>query len=154
VVFGAVDRDSTADRIDDALDLAGTSFVASLPSGIDTGLGPEFTGGTSLSGGQWQRLAAARTFYRRAPLLIFDEPTSALDATAEAALFANLRATYADKAVLVISHRLANLGDCDRIYVLDHGVVVDVGTHDELVTRPGLYRTMYNIQAASYGIDA
>jgi ATP-binding cassette, subfamily B, bacterial len=153
VLFGDVERPERPDDMTTALGLAGTSFLDGLPRGVDTGLGPEFTGGTSLSGGQWQRLAAARTLYRRSPFLVFDEPTSALDATAEAELFANLRAAFADRAVLVISHRLANLATCDRIYTLDHGRVVDSGTHEELIERPGLYQTMFRVQAASYGLD-
>jgi ATP-binding cassette, subfamily B, bacterial len=151
VLFGDVERPERSDDMASALALAGTSFLDGLPRGIDTGLGPEFSGGTSLSGGQWQRLAAARTLYRRSPFLVFDEPTSALDANAEATLFANLRNAFADRAVLVISHRLANLAACDRIYVLDEGTVVDSGSHQELVARPGLYQEMYRVQAASYG---
>jgi ATP-binding cassette, subfamily B, bacterial len=151
VLFGDVERPERSVDMTSALELAGTSFLDGLPQGLDTGLGPEFSGGTSLSGGQWQRLAAARTLYRRSPFLVFDEPTSALDANAEATLFANLRNAFADRAVLVISHRLANLAACDRIYVLDEGTVVDSGSHQELVARPGLYQEMYRVQAASYG---
>jgi ATP-binding cassette, subfamily B, bacterial len=151
VLFGDVERPERSVDMTSALELAGTSFLDGLPQGLDTGLGPEFSGGTSLSGGQWQRLAAARTLYRRSPFLVFDEPTSALDANAEATLFANLRNAFADRAVLVISHRLANLAACDRIYVLDEGKVVDSGSHQELVARPGLYQEMYRVQAASYG---
>ena len=76
--------------------------------GYDTLLGPQFKDGAELSGGQWQRIAAARGFYRTAPLLIMDEPTAALDARAEYALFSSLRALARDRSVLIITHRLAS----------------------------------------------
>ncbi|GAA2103724.1 ABC transporter ATP-binding protein [Actinomadura alba] len=125
--------------------------VAELPRGYDTLLDPRFEGGVELSGGQWQRLAVARGFYRDAPLLICDEPTAALDARAEHALFERIR-THADgRTVLLITHRLASVRHADRIYVLDHGRVIEHGDHDTLMSLGGLYAELYSLQASAYG---
>ncbi|WP_306440699.1 ABC transporter ATP-binding protein [Actinomadura fibrosa] len=125
--------------------------VAGLARGYDTLLDRRFEGGAELSGGQWQRLAVARGFYRNAPLLICDEPTAALDARAEHLLFERIR-THADgRTVLLITHRLASVRFADRIYVLEHGRVTEQGDHDTLIAQKGLYAELYNLQAAAYG---
>ena len=113
--------------LDDALLAAAVTasgadtVIGELAKGYDTLLAREFKDGAELSGGQWQRIAAARGIYRTAPLLIMDEPTAALDARAEYALFSSLRTLARDRTVLIITHRLASVRHADRIYVLAHG---------------------------------
>ncbi|MFC5720684.1 ABC transporter ATP-binding protein [Streptomyces gamaensis] len=120
--------------------------LARLRNGLDTLLAREWFGGVDLSGGQWQRIAIARAFYRRAGLLVMDEPTSALDARAEHRIFAGLRTLAGDRAVVLVTHRLANVAVADRIVVLDHGRVVQQGGFDELVAVPGLFRELWLLQ--------
>ncbi|GAA0382910.1 multidrug ABC transporter permease [Acrocarpospora corrugata] len=124
--------------------------IAELPHGYRTLLDRRFKDGQELSGGQWQRIAVARGFYRDAPLLICDEPTAALDARAEHALFERIQRHSDGRTVLLITHRLASVRHADRIYVLDHGLVVEQGTHDELLDREGIYADLYNLQARAY----
>ncbi|MFA1538916.1 ABC transporter ATP-binding protein [Actinomadura monticuli] len=127
--------------------------VGELALGYGTLLDRRFKGGADLSGGQWQRLAVARGFFRDAPLLICDEPTAALDARAEHQLFERMR-THADgRTVLLITHRLASVRHADRIYVLEHGRVIEEGDHRALMARGGLYADLYSLQAAAYGAD-
>jgi ATP-binding cassette subfamily B protein len=128
-------------------------FLAALPRGYDTWLSPSFEGGTDLSVGQWQRVAMARALFREAPVLVLDEPTAALDPSAERDLIAATKRLFADKAVLVISHRFANVVDADRIHVLDEGRVIESGSHDELVALGGRYAEMYRLQASMFGFD-
>ncbi|GAA0558512.1 ABC transporter ATP-binding protein [Actinomadura livida] len=124
--------------------------VDGLARGYDTLLDRRFKGGAELSGGQWQRLAVARGFFRDAPLLICDEPTAALDARAEHQLFERIR-THADgRTVLLITHRLASVRYADRIYVLEHGKVIEEGDHAALMARGGVYADLYSLQAAAY----
>jgi ATP-binding cassette, subfamily B, bacterial len=144
-------RPAEADRLADAVAAAGAdSVVDGLPAGYDALLDRRFRGGHDLSGGQWQRIAAARGFYRDADLVIFDEPTSALDARAEHALFERIRRHAAGRTVVLITHRLASVRFADRIYVLDHGRVAEHGTHAELLGRGGLYADLYLLQASAY----
>ncbi|MFB4309028.1 ABC transporter ATP-binding protein [Actinomadura sp. GTD37] len=125
--------------------------VGELARGYGTLLDRRFKGGADLSGGQWQRLAVARGFFRDAPLLICDEPTAALDARAEHQLFERIR-THADgRTVLLITHRLASVRYADRIYVLERGEVAEEGDHAALMARGGLYADLYSLQAAAYG---
>jgi ATP-binding cassette subfamily B protein/ATP-binding cassette subfamily C protein len=126
------------------------AVIAELTGGYNTLLARQFKGGAELSGGQWQRIAAARGFYRTAPLLIMDEPTAALDARAEYALFSSLRTLARDRTVLIITHRLASVRHADRIYVLAHGKVIESGTHRELLDLGGQYAELYTIQASQY----
>jgi len=126
------------------------AVIAELERGYDTLLARQFKGGAELSGGQWQRIAAARGFYRTAPLLIMDEPTAALDARAEYALFSSLRVLARDRTVLIITHRLASVRHADRIYVLAHGKVAESGTHTDLLALGGQYAELYTIQASQY----
>jgi ATP-binding cassette subfamily B protein len=124
--------------------------ISSLPSGYETLLGPAFIDGTDLSTGQWQRLALARTFFRDAPLVILDEPTAALDAKAEHELFTKIGELFADRSVLLISHRFSTVRSADRIYVLSEGYVVEAGTHSELVALGGTYAELFTLQASPY----
>ncbi|WP_344204532.1 ABC transporter ATP-binding protein [Nonomuraea bangladeshensis] len=124
--------------------------IAGLPHGYRTLLDRRFKDGHELSGGQWQRIAVARGFHRDADLLICDEPTAALDARAEHALFERIRGHADGRTVLLITHRLASVRLADRIYVLEHGKVVEQGDHDALMARGGLYADLYGLQAAAY----
>ncbi|MGC4806875.1 ABC transporter ATP-binding protein [Micromonospora sp. DT233] len=132
---------------------AAHDMIAGLPFGYDTLLDREFKDGHDLSGGQWQRLVAARGLYRDAALLICDEPSAALDARAEHALFQHLR-RRPERAVVLITHRLANVRHADQIFVMERGRLVQCGTHDELVAADGLYRELFDLQASGYLGDA
>ena len=126
------------------------SVIAGLPHGYNTLLDRHFKNGAELSGGQWQRIAAARGFYRSAPLLIMDEPTAALDARAEYALFTSIPKHAQHRSVLLITHRLASVRHADRIYVLHEGRVIEQGTHAELIAVGGQYAELFNLQASQY----
>ena len=139
---GAVERAARAAGMHDTL--------AGLPAGYDTILGPAFFGGSDLSGGQWQRIALARLFFRDAPLVILDEPASALDPRAEAELYASMRTLFAGRGVLLISHRFASVRTADRIYVLRDGRIYEQGTHQELVAAGGYYAELFELQASQY----
>ncbi|WBB96637.1 MULTISPECIES: ABC transporter ATP-binding protein [unclassified Solwaraspora] len=135
--------------VDAATAATAHDMIESLPRGYRTLLDRNFREGHDLSGGQWQRLVAARGIYRDAPLLICDEPSAALDARAEHALFQQLR-RRPDRTVVLITHRLANVRQADRIYVLRSGRLVEAGTHDELLAADGLYRELFELQASGY----
>ncbi|GAB3929143.1 ABC transporter ATP-binding protein [Kribbella albertanoniae] len=125
-------------------------FVEQLPEGYETQLGTQFLGGSDLSGGQWQRLALARAFFRDAPLIILDEPTSALDPRAERELFDDIRTLCAGRTVLLISHRFANVRSADRIHVMAAGRIAESGTHEELLDLGGRYAELFHLQASTY----
>ncbi|MFD9792103.1 ABC transporter ATP-binding protein [Streptomyces sp. NPDC059070] len=127
------------------------SVLAALPDGLDTSLAPSWWGGRDLSGGQWQRIAAARAFHRDAPVLICDEPTSALDPLAEEAFYNRIRTLSTGRTVILISHRLGSTRNADRIVVLDGGEVIEEGTHDTLTgVDGGVYARMWQAQADNY----
>jgi ATP-binding cassette subfamily B protein/ATP-binding cassette subfamily C protein len=144
-------RSLDADLLAAAVTASGADTVIDgLARGYDTLLARQFKDGAELSGGQWQRIAAARGFYRVAPLLIMDEPTAALDARAEYALFSSLRTLSLDRTVLIITHRLASVKHADRIYVLANGKIIESGTHAELLALRGQYAELYTLQASQY----
>ncbi|MFV2099225.1 ABC transporter ATP-binding protein [Micromonospora sp. LOL_014] len=153
--YGQPDRhQAERDRVRPSMVDAATAATAhdmieSLPRGYQTLLDRNFREGHDLSGGQWQRLVAARGIYRDAPLLICDEPSAALDARAEHALFQQLK-RRPDRTVVLITHRLANVRQADRIYVLRSGRLIEAGTHDELLAADGLYRELFELQASGY----
>ncbi|WP_411574893.1 ATP-binding cassette domain-containing protein [Streptomyces fradiae] len=121
-------------------------MLPELRSGLDTLLTSEWFGGHQLSGGQWQRVVLTRAFHRQAALLVMDEPTAALDARAEHHVFTGLRQLAKDRAILLITHRLANVAIADRIVVLDRGRLVQEGTYEQLTGEPGLFRTLWELE--------
>src|SRR5690606_37836026 len=118
-------------------------FVTDLPLGYDTIVGER---GVMLSGGQKQRLAIARAILKNAPILLLDEATSALDAQSEQLVQKALEHLMRGRTTLVIAHRLATIRDANKILVLDHGRIIDEGTHDELVVKGGRYAELARLQ--------
>jgi ABC-type transport system involved in cytochrome bd biosynthesis fused ATPase/permease subunit len=132
-----------------ALEAAGASSLAPL----DTILARGYDGGTELSGGQWQRVALARALCAvqlGAGLVLLDEPTAQLDVRGEAEIFDRLLAATRRCTTILISHRFSTVRHADRICVLEHGRVIELGTHDELMARGGRYRTMFDLQAQRF----
>ncbi len=126
--------------------------IRSLPEGFDQGLGRWF-GGEELSVGQWQRLALARAFMRRSPILVLDEPTASLDAEAEVEIFSRFRSLAAERTAILITHRFSTVRMADRIVVFEGGRLTENGSHAELLERGGRYAKMFRLQAAGYTED-
>jgi ABC-type multidrug transport system fused ATPase/permease subunit len=132
-----------------ALDAAGARAVATL----DTPLAKGYPGGTDLSGGQWQRVALARALAAvgaGAGVVLLDEPTAQLDVRGEAEIFERILRATRGRTTILVSHRFSTVRQADRICVLEHGAVVELGTHDELMARGGRYRTMFDLQASRF----
>jgi len=130
---------------------AATDLIAGLPRRWNTLLARYFAGGVELSGGQWQRLALARGWFRDARILICDEPTAALDPRAEIEAFERIRQLAGDgRTIVLITHRLASTRHADHIYVLHEGHVIEHGTHPDLLASDGRYAHLYRLQADQY----
>jgi subfamily B ATP-binding cassette protein MsbA len=145
VAYGAVGSASVdRGRVIEALEAANLSaLIKELPEGIDTQIGDN---GNRLSGGQRQRLAIARAIYKDAPILILDEATSAWDSESERQVQDALERLMAGRTTLVIAHRLSTIENADRIVVLEHGKVIENGSHEDLIAKDGLYANLHRIQ--------
>ena len=148
IIFGDLEH---PERME-AASIAGgaASVVDGLTAGYETTLGPTF-GGRDLSGGEWQRLATARSFMRETPwLVVLDEPTAALDPLAEQAIYERFIERSAGRTSVLISHRLSSVRTCDRILVIDNGTIIEDGDHETLLAKDGLYAQFFRAQAQWY----
>lgn len=159
IAFGAIERPLDVDVVRAAATRAGViDALDSLPRGLDTLLARHYEHGAELSGGQWQRVAIARALYAvdaGARVLVLDEPTAALDVRAEAAFFDQFVELTRGVTTLLISHRFSSVRHADRIVVLQHGRVVEEGTHDSLLADGGQYAALFRLQAERFrvGLD-
>jgi ABC-type multidrug transport system fused ATPase/permease subunit len=150
------DNVAPAGAPDDAVLAALAEADAAGLAGLETVLARGYPGGTDLSGGQWQRVALARALCRvrlGAGLVLLDEPTAQLDVRGEAEIFDRILAATRHATTILISHRFSTVRHADRICVLERGRVVELGTHEELMTAGGRYRTMFDLQASRFGDD-
>ena len=151
ILLGDVIHPISNERFEAAIDAAeARTFLEKLPKGLDNYINQwieheDGTSGVDLSGGQWQRLALARNFYRNSPIIVLDEPTSAIDALAESRIFERLLKKE-DKTIITISHRVTTIEKADVIYMLEDGKIVEQGTHEELVELQGRYYRMFKSQ--------
>ncbi|MEK4254587.1 ABC transporter ATP-binding protein [Ureibacillus sp. FSL K6-2830] len=118
-------------------------FIMSLPNGYDTKVGER---GVKLSGGQKQRIAIARVFLKNPPILVLDEATSALDLESEALIQESLERLASDRTTIIIAHRLSTITHADKIFVIDHGELIEEGTHESLMAKKGVYHDLFQIQ--------
>lgn len=151
IYFGDLTKKQEEELLKEAIIKSGSNkYLETLPDKYDQVVGKMFEGGIDLSGGQWQKLALARAFFRDAPILVLDEPTSAIDAKAEYEIFENVQKLQKDKTVFIISHRFSTVRNADRILVLDDGKIIEEGDHEKLMKKNGLYAELFNIQAKGY----
>lgn len=153
ISYGDTAREYDQVRLKRAIEMAEADFLYKLPKGLDTYVNQwmeddEGNKGQDLSGGQWQRLALARNFYRDAPIIILDEPTSAIDALAEGRIFKRLFG-LTDKTIITISHRLTTIEKADMVYMLKEGQLIEQGTTKELIARKGEFYAMFESQIKS-----
>ena len=148
--LGDVERIEDRPAIEAAGEKSGADSLLGRLGGYDAPLGKWFDGGVELSGGEWQKIALGRAFMRDARILILDEPTSALDAQAEYELFARLRRLAEGRTAIYISHRFSTVRQADRILFLEHGELVEQGTHEALMERGGRYARLFTLQASAY----
>ena len=151
VALSNISQKDDAERVSQALARADAeSLVEKLPRKKETMLSTDFTDGVDLSGGEWQKIGIARCMFANPKFIILDEPTSALDALAESRVFDQIYSLAEDTTMLIVSHRFATVRKSDSIIVLQHGRIVEQGSHTELMSHHGLYEEMFTTQAAGY----
>ena len=148
---GNIEEFTNQDRISDAAELSlADEVIEGLEFGYETKMGKQFHGGVTLSGGQWQKVALGRAYMKDAKIVILDEPTSALDARAEYEAFQRFIGITKGKTAIIISHRFSTVRMADRILVLKHGSLLEIGTHEELLEQGNLYAELFKLQAEGY----
>jgi ATP-binding cassette subfamily B protein len=148
VAYGDLQHQPNDREIEEAIHAAGaTDSLARLPEGLATLLGKSFEMGTELSVGEWQRIALARAFLRKAPIILLDEPTSALDPWAESDWLERFRLLASSRTAVIITHRLTTAMHADVIYVMRDGRVVESGSHETLIKIAGLYAESWKHQS-------
>lgn len=149
--FGQIDAMGDVERIAAAARKSGAqAVVEELPQGYETMLGRWFQDGHELSLGQWQKIALARAFMRDAEILVLDEPTASVDARTEYEIFQNFKTLTEGKMAILISHRFSTVRMADRIAVIQEGRIAELGTHEELLRRGGIYAELFGMQAEGY----
>ena len=134
-----------------AISTGADEIIKQLPQGLDSDMTRDFNDeGVELSGGQWQKIALSRTFFRNAGIIILDEPSSALDPEAEDRIFSSFKKICEDRSGILISHRLSSVMLVDKIAVIENGTVIESGTHDELMEKDGRYAELYRTQSERY----
>ena len=153
--YAQYERLDDLDGIAAAAEKAGLrEFIETLDDGYQTRIGSWFERGTDLSGGQWQKIALARAFFRQSDILVLDEPTSVLDARAEYDIFQRFLELTAGKTTILISHRFSTVRMADTIYVFQQGRIAERGSHQELMAQDGLYAELFNMQAEGFLLDS
>ncbi len=148
---GRVNEIDNQELVSSAAEKSGASeVIEGLAEGYDTMLGRWFNKGTQLSGGEWQKIALARAFIRDAGILVLDEPTSSLDARAEYEVFTHFRVLTGGRTTVFISHRFSTVRLADRIFVIEHGKIIECGSHAQLMQLDGHYAELFNLQAEAY----
>ncbi|HEX7042804.1 MAG TPA: ABC transporter ATP-binding protein [Patescibacteria group bacterium] len=151
ISVGDINKNSSDLTLNESLKAANAmDLPVQLTKGLDQRLGRWLEDSEELSVGQWQKVAIARALYRSAPILILDEPTSNIDAESEYNIFENLKKVYKDKSLIFISHRFSTVRMADKIFVLDHGKLVEQGSHEELLKNKKLYSKYFNLQKKGY----
>jgi ATP-binding cassette subfamily B protein len=151
IALGRPEARATLEEVKAAAAEAGSdAFIEEYPQAYNQILNRSYQDGIEPSGGQWQRIALARAFYRNADILILDEPTSAIDAKGEFEIFEQIAASQRDKSTIIISHRFSTVRNADTIIVLEDGRITERGTHDELVKLRGRYHELFELQASGY----
>ncbi|MDG5490918.1 ABC transporter ATP-binding protein [Psychroserpens sp. SPM9] len=151
IAIGNIEELDNQEKIEKAAALSlADEVVSELKLGYNQQLGKRFYKGQELSGGQWQKVALARAYMKDAKVMILDEPTSALDAKAESDVFEHFIGLTKDKTSIIISHRFSTVRQADRILVLKDGKVLELGTHQELMSNQSLYAQLFALQAEGY----
>ena len=149
--FGQIEAAHQMEKIVEAARKSGAhAMIENLPEGYQTMLGRWFHGGHELSLGQWQRIALARAFMRDAEILVLDEPTASLDAQTEYEIFRHFQELTEGKMAILISHRFSTVRMADRIIVIENGRIAEMGSHQELLRREGIYARLFSMQAEGY----
>lgn len=151
IAWGNIEGNPSTDDVLESVSGAGAEpVVERLTAGLDTMLGRHFVDGEQLSIGQWQRVSLARALVRKAPILILDEPTSAIDAAAEADMFDRMAYVASESTCILIAHRFSTVRMADAIVVIQDGVIVEAGSHSELMSKNGTYKDLFTLQARGY----
>lgn len=151
VAVGQIEESENTQQIKTAAEKSlADPVIQKLPGGYDQMLGKRFSEGIDLSGGEWQKIALARAYMRDAQIVILDEPTASLDARAEYEVFKRFSELTKGKSAVIISHRFSTVRMADRILVLKNGELLELGTHEELVLKNGLYAELFALQAKGY----